>query len=57
MKFNAANPAVAIKPSNLTNSVKTRYKLRALAESTGGMSVNKKLIGQLQGLADWGDPE
>jgi hypothetical protein len=57
MKFNAANPAVAIKPINLTNSVKTRYKLRALAESTGGMSVNKKLIGQLQGLADWGDPE
>ena len=57
MKFNAANPAVAIKPINLTNSVKTRYKLRALAEATGGMSINKKLIGQLQGLADWGDPE
>jgi hypothetical protein len=57
MKFNAANPGVAITGTNLTNSVKTRFKLRAMAEATGGMSINKKLIGQLQEMADWGNPE
>ena len=56
-KFNAANPGVAITGTNLTNSVKTRMKLRAMAEATGGMSINKKLIGQLQEMADWGNPE
>jgi hypothetical protein len=56
-KFNAANPGVAISSKNLTNSVKTRMKLRAMAESTGGMSINKKLIGQLQEMADWGNSE
>jgi hypothetical protein len=56
-KFNAANPGVAITGKNLTNSVKTRFKLRAMAEATGGMSINKKLIGQLQDMADWGNPE
>ena len=57
MKFNAANPGVSITGVNLTNSVKTRFKLRAMAEATGGMSINKKLIGQLQEMADWGNPE
>lgn len=56
-KFNAANPGAAISNKNLVNSVKTRFKLRAMAESTGGMSINKKLIGQLQGMADWGTPD
>jgi hypothetical protein len=56
-KFNAANPGVAISGKNLTNSIKTRMKLRAMAEATGGMSMNKKLIGQLQDMADWGNPE
>jgi hypothetical protein len=56
-KFNAANPGVAISGKNLTNSIKTRMKLRAMAEATGGMSINKKLIGQLQDMADWGNPE
>jgi hypothetical protein len=56
-KFNAANPGVAISGKNLTNSIKTKMKLRALAEATGGMSINKKLIGQLQDMADWGNPE
>jgi len=57
MKFNSANPGVAITGTNLTNSVNTRFKLRAMAEATGGMSINKKLIGQLQEMADWGNPE
>jgi hypothetical protein len=56
-KFNAANPGVAITGKNLTNSINTRFKLRAMAEATGGMSINKKLIGQLQDMADWGNPE
>jgi hypothetical protein len=56
-KFNAANPGVAITNKNLVSSVKTRFKLRAMAEATGGMSINKKLIGQLQDMADWGNPE
>ena len=56
-KFNLANPGVAITNKNLVSSVKTRFKLRAMAESTGGMAINKKLIGQLQGIADWGNPE
>jgi hypothetical protein len=56
-KFNAANPGVAITGKNLANSVNTRFKLRAMAEATGGMSINKKLIGQLQDMADWGNPE
>jgi hypothetical protein len=57
MKFNSANPGVAITGTNLANSVKTRFKMRAMAEATGGMSINKKLIGQLQDMADWGSPE
>jgi hypothetical protein len=56
-KFNIANPGVAITGKNLANSVNTRFKLRAMAEATGGMSINKKLIGQLQDMADWGNPE
>jgi hypothetical protein len=56
-KFNAANPGVAISNKNLVSSVKTRLKLRAMAEATGGMAINKKLIGQLQEMADWGSPE
>jgi hypothetical protein len=56
-KFNAANPGASITGTNLTRSVTTRYKQRALAETTGGMSLNKKLIGQLSAMNDYGDPE
>jgi hypothetical protein len=28
-----------------------------MAEATGGMAINKKLIGQLQDMADWGNPD
>jgi hypothetical protein len=56
-KFNYAHPGVAIKPNNLNSSVKTRYKMRAMADATGGMPINKKLIGELQHIADWGSPE
>jgi len=56
-KFNAANPGVSITGANLSRSVTTRYKQRAMAEITGGMSLNKKLIGQLSAMNDYGDPE
>jgi hypothetical protein len=56
-KFNAANPGASITGTNLTRSVTTKYKQRALAETTGGMSLNKKLIGQLSAMNDYGDPE
>ena len=56
-KFNQSHPGVAISANNAMNSVKTRYKLRALADSTGGMPINKKLIGELQHMADWGNPD
>lgn len=55
--FNQAHPGVAIKANQLSASVKTRFKMRALAESTGGMPINKKLIGELQDMADWGNPD
>jgi hypothetical protein len=55
MNFNAANPGSAIKASSLRESIKRRYKQRALAEGTGGARINKKLMGQLGGMNDYGD--
>ena len=46
-KFNTANPGAAIMPSSLRESIKRRYKERYLASGTGGVHINKKLIGQL----------
>ena len=53
MKFNAANPSVAIDGSALYDSVQRRYKDRALANITGGMPINKKLIPYLDGMRDY----
>ena len=53
MKFNATNPAVAIDGEALVNSVQRRYKDRALANITGGMPVNKKLMPYLDGMRDY----
>lgn len=52
-KFNTANPGVAIVPEGLIKSVQQRYKDRALANITGGMGINKKLIPELQGMLDY----
>jgi len=52
-RFNSANPGVAIVPDGLIKSVKQRYKDRALANVTGGMGINKKLIPELQGMLDY----
>lgn len=51
--FNNTNPAVGIDPNSLFKSVNKRYKDRAMANITGGMSVNKNLIPQLEGMLDY----
>lgn len=56
-KFNAANPEVAISGDHLTRSVQTRLKNRALAESTGGISISKKLIPKLEDMQEYGNPD
>ena len=53
IKFNGTNPGVAIVPDGLIKSVQQRYKDRALANITGGMGINKKLIPELQGMLDY----
>jgi hypothetical protein len=55
IRFNASNPGMAITSKNLTSSVLNRYRQRALAQITGGMNVQKKLIGQLGGMSAYGD--
>jgi hypothetical protein len=56
-KFNAAHPTMSITGKNLSASIKTRFKQRALAQVTGGMPINKKLIGELSEMGDYGDPD
>ena len=55
MRFNSANPGSAITPRSLRESIKRRYKQRILAEGTGGARINKKLIGQLGGMNEYGN--
>jgi hypothetical protein len=57
VSYNRANPGMAILPDNLVRSVETRFKQRALADSLGGMALNKKLIGQLADMGDYGRPD
>jgi hypothetical protein len=52
-RFNKANPGVAIDGNSIVNSVQRKYQDRALANLTGGMPINKKLIGQLNGMRDY----
>jgi hypothetical protein len=56
-RFNAGNPGMAITGKNITNSVKRRYKLRALSSVTGGAKINKKLIGQVGEMGAYGNIE
>jgi hypothetical protein len=53
--FNTSNPGRGIKPENLKDSVLTRYRQRALAQTTGGINIDKKLIGQLGGMTAYGN--
>jgi hypothetical protein len=52
-RFNKANPGVAIDGNSIVNSVQRKYQDRALANITGGMPINKKLIGQLNGMREY----
>jgi hypothetical protein len=54
-KFNQTYPELALKPNNLMKSVRTRYERRALAESMGGMTYDKRLIGRLSEFGGYGD--
>jgi hypothetical protein len=55
IKFNSANPGSAIYPENLQASVERRYVQRYIASGTGGAQINKKLIGQLSGMNQYGN--
>jgi hypothetical protein len=57
MRFNKANPGSGITAESLRESIKRRYKQRALAKGTGGAHINKKLIGQLSGMNDYGETD
>jgi hypothetical protein len=56
-RFNNANPTVGIKGSNLSRSIRDKYRQRMLAQMTGGMNINKKLIGELGGMSEYGNPD
>jgi len=56
-RFNAGNPTMAITGKNISDSVKRRYKLRALSGVTGGAKINKKLIGQVGEMGGYGNLE
>jgi hypothetical protein len=53
-KFNNAIPEFAINGETLANSVIKRYQDRALANVTGGMGLDKKLIPRLESMLDYG---
>ena len=57
MLFRSSNPWAAIKGTSLSKSVKEKYRRRMLAQLTGGMGINKKAIGDLGGMAAYGNPE
>ena len=54
-EFNKRYPEKAIKPKDILKSIKGRYERRALAESMGGMTFDKKLIGRLSEFGSYGD--
>jgi hypothetical protein len=56
-KYNNTKGALPITGAQLQKSVKTRYVNRALAESTGGISINKKLIDDLEDMQRYGNPD
>jgi hypothetical protein len=56
-EFNQRYPEKAIKPKDILKSIKGRYERRALAESMGGMTFDKKLIGRLSEFGSYGDSE
>jgi hypothetical protein len=55
MKFNSKYPELMIDGEALIKSVQARYKRRALAESMGGMTYDKRLIGRLSEFGGYAD--
>jgi hypothetical protein len=55
IKFNSANPGKAIYPETLQNSIERRYKQRYMASGTGGVRIDKNLIGQLGEMNKYGN--
>ena len=47
----------SFEPEDLYKSVNTRYTQRALARTTGGIHIDKKLIGELRGMQEYGNPD
>jgi hypothetical protein len=56
-KFNRSHPGMAIEPEDLVKSIETRYTNRAIARTTGGISIDKRLIGELRGMQNYGATE
>lgn len=56
-KFNEMYPDMAITSKSLRKSIKGRYQKRALAEETGGIPINKKLIGALGAMGAYGEED
>jgi hypothetical protein len=54
-KFNERYPELALDGEALIKSVRGRYERRALAESMGGMTYDKRLIGRLSEFGSYGD--
>ena len=54
MKFNERNPELFLDGEDLIKSIRTRYDRRALAESMGGMTFDKRLIGRLSQMGAYG---
>jgi len=56
-RFNRSNPGDAITPEALLGSIERRYEQRALGQQTGGARINKKLIGQLGEMGNYGNAD
>jgi hypothetical protein len=54
-KFNQRYPELAMDGDTLLKSVEARYRRRALAESMGGMTYDKRLIGRMSEFGGYGD--
>jgi hypothetical protein len=56
-KFSVTNPGERIDADSLIDSVQKRYKDRAMANITGGIGINPKMIPQLNQMLDYSKRE
>jgi hypothetical protein len=57
MEFNQKYPELALDGEDLSKSVRARYQRRILAESMGGMTYDRRLIGRLSELGGYAEDE